>query len=127
MSPALLLRPPIVARKAVVPAPMPIGSRESRITIGIPHRALARGLGAAVRRVTGAGGEIEVSRLAFVCVLGVALGVRQSSGGLLLEGCGFGELELLLDDFDGLFGEFLLDAARAFGAGAGGVALWHGG
>jgi hypothetical protein len=41
----------------------------------------------------------------------------------LLEGCGFGELELLFDGFDGLFGEFLLSAAGAFGAGAGGVTL----
>ena len=58
---------------------------------------------------------------------GFALGVRGFGSGSLFEGCGFGLLEFLFGGFDGLFGDLLLGSAGAFGAGASGVALRHGG
>jgi hypothetical protein len=124
---AIRRRPPIVARKALVPKSMPIGLDALGITVEVAQRALARGFGAAVWRRAGAGVvRFDNPRLAVVCELRMTLSVGDSGGGLLLEGSGFGELEFLFDGLDGLFGEFLLDAAGAFGADAGGVALWHG-
>ena len=51
---------------------------------------------------------------------GFALGVRDLRGGS-------GDWEFLFGGFEGLFGEFLLGSAGDFSAGAGGVALRHGG
>ena len=125
---ALRRRPPIVARKTLVPAPMPVGFHELGVRMHVAGRALPRGFGPAVRR------EIswfmltpDPSQWAVGLEGGFALGVRDLGGFPLLEGCGFGELGLLFDGFDGLFSEFLLDAAGTFGASAGGIALWHGG
>ena len=116
-------RPPIVARKALVSAPVPVSLHQLRIRMRVPEGALPRGLRAAVRRICG--GLVHTpdpSDRAVGFVGGFALGVRDFGSGSLLKGCGFGLLELLFGGFGGLFGEFLLGGAGAFGAGAGAVA-----
>ena len=111
-----------------MPAPMPISLHQLRIAVLVPVRSLTRGFRAAVRRPPSVLVlTLDPSNRAVGFEGGFALGVRGFGSGSLFEGCGFGLLEFRVGGFEGLFGEFLLGGAGAFGASPGGVALAYGG